>query len=142
MAIAYVYIKRKNNTNEVTTSNNKYDEQIKFKIKEIEKKFMKGAIGFYIQEKAFELNLNSIDKEKIFQKTGYKEEFASPTINWTTEFEFMKNDIEERDKLLMNYLKDKDSTFCKDNEFVLNCFERYLLKLAKDKAKQLVSVNT
>lgn len=137
----YLFLKNKNKVDTTFEKiENIYEDQIKVKIKNIEESFTIQAIGFYLQEKAFELNLNKNDKEELFQKLGYKEEFSSPVIDWAKEFNFMKSNVYERDSFIEAYLIKKDGVgFCRDGEFILNCFERSLLEDAKIKANKLIN---
>ena len=86
------------------------------------------------------MNLSKQEKEALFDKLGYQEEFSSPYIEWQKEFAFMKDAIEKRDEMLRRYLIEKNGRdICKEGEFILNCFERYLLEEAKQKAEGLLS---
>ncbi len=139
--VAYLFLKNKNKT-DITSEKieNIYEDQIKVKIKNIEENFTTQAIGFHLQEKAFELNLDKDDKEELFQKLGYKEEFSSPVIDWTNEFDFMKSHIDERDEFVKIYLANQaGKDFCNDDEFILNCFERYLLKKAQNEVVKILN---
>ena len=138
-AVAYLFLKNKNKVDATFEKiENIYEDQIKVKIKNIEESFTTQAIGFYLQEKAFELNLDKDDKEELFQKLGYKEEFSSPVIDWANEFDFMKSHIHERDSFIETYLIKKDGVgFCRDGEFILNCFERSLLEDAQKKVVEI-----
>jgi hypothetical protein len=135
----YLFLKNKNKTDIVSEKlDSIYEDQIKLKIQNIEEDFITQAIGFYLQEKVFELNLDKNDKEELFKKLGYKEEFSSPVIDWANEFNFMKSHIHERDSFIEAYLIKKDGVgFCKDGEFILNCFERSLLGDARKKVVEI-----
>ena len=142
-AVAYLFLKNKNKADTTFEKiENIYEDQIKVKIKNIEESFTTQAIGFYLQEKAFELNLDKNDKKELFQELGYKEEFSSPVIDWANEFDFMKSHIDERDNFIEKYLIRKEGVgFCKASEFILNCFERSLLKDAQTKMIEIVDEN-
>ncbi len=117
-----------------------YTKAFEEKIKAIEKNFTNKAIGYYLQEKIFTMNLSKQEKEALFDKLGYQEEFSSPYIEWSKEFAFMKDAIDQRDKMLHHYLIEKNGRdICQNGEFILNCFERYLLEKAKQKAETILS---
>jgi hypothetical protein len=110
--------------------------QIDLTLKEVYDTFYKEAVGYHLFMASNKYEFTSGQETKLFSE--FPSAFAEPIIDWGKTFEFVAEKIHLRDQQIKAFIESLSADYCKNEEFIPNCFERLAIEKAKLKADDIV----